>query len=292
MCAIEIASELPLVELDRGRDEIATDCLVRLDDRWPVEIAQWLETHEHRDGFLAKEHPDGRLVVHLDGAAIIVVNAGNDTIVVHPERRDDDVLSHLVVDHVLPRVLARRGFTVLHATCIAYGDRAVAFVGASGAGKSTLAMSGLRHGATLLADDCLVLAERDGGFDVLASYGGSRLWSDSAAALAIDGAATSVNAMGKARLRIDDGLATGTRARLVALFVLERGAPDVHVAVMPPAEAFWRLGQNSYVYDGVRHGFDTVGDLVDTTAICRLQYPSSFASLPAVHAAINQSIDL
>ena len=288
MCSLEVASEIPLVELDRSDNRSAADCIVRVDEQWPVAIAQWLSEHAHRDGFLAKEDPEGRLVVHLDGAAIIVVDAGNDTIVVHPELADADIVSHLVVDHVLPRLLARRGYTVLHATCVAYGDHAIAFVGASGAGKSTLAMSAVQDGARLLADDCLVLDRTDAGFEVLASYAGSRLWSDSASALAVDADGSFVNATGKSRLRVDTAVASGTRVRLAAVFVLERGAADVTVEAMNPAEAFWRLGENSYVYDGRQHGFDGVGSIVDTTAVCRLRYPTSFASLPAVHDAINR----
>jgi hypothetical protein len=292
MCALDVASELPLVELDAGTEEHAADCTVRLESQWPVAIAQWLATHEHREGFLAKQDAEGRLVVHLEGAAILVLSADNRTITVHPELHDDEILSHLVVDHVLPRLLARLGYTVLHATCVAYGDRAVAFVGASGAGKSTLAMSALAHGAQLLADDCLVLADGDRGFDVLSSYAGSRLWSDSADALAIDPADASVNAIGKARLRVGAAPASGTRARLVAMFVLERGGSAVAIETMSPAEAFWRLGENAYVYDGRQHGFDGVGDLVDTTAIHRLRYPTSYESLPAVHAAIVELIEV
>lgn len=291
MCTIEVASELPLVELDRSDRPGTVDCVVRVDHEWPVTISQWLDGHAHREGFLAKEDPQGRLIVHLDGAAIIAVDANNETIVVHPELHDTDVLSHLVVDHVLPRLLARRGYTVLHATCVAYGERAVAFVGASGAGKSTLAMSAVQNGARLLADDCLVLDRADTRFEVLASYAGSRLWSDSASALAVDPDGALVNATGKSRLRVDASVASGTRVGLAAVFVLDRGGDEISIEHMDPARAFWRLGENSYVYDGRQHGFDGVGSIVDTTTICRLRYPTAYASLPAVHCAINRFIE-
>jgi len=291
MCSLEVQSEIALVELDAGDEKLAAGCVVVVGAEAPADIVEWLLVHEHRDGFLAKEDPSQRLVVHLDGAAIIVVSADNDTIVVHPEIDDDDVISHLVVDHVLPRVLARRGYTVLHATCVAYDDRAVAFVGASGAGKSTMAMSALQSGARLLADDCLVLDDRGTEFDVLASYAGSRLWSDSASALAVDPSGALVNGTGKSRVRLDAALPSGARARLAAVFVLARGATDLDVEAMAAAEAFWRLGENAYVYDGRHHGFDGLGSLVDTTPVYRLRYPTSYASLPAVHAVIQQLIE-
>jgi hypothetical protein len=291
MCSLEVHSEIALVELDAGADTAVPNCVVRLDGESPAAVARWLLDQEHRDGFLAKQDPEHRLVVHLEGAAIIVVSANNDTIVVHPEMADADVISHLVVDHVLPRVLARRGYTVLHATCVAYRNQAVAFVGASGAGKSTLAMSAVQSGAHLLADDCLVLDHGDAGINVLASYAGSRLWSDSASALAVDPSGALVNATGKSRVRLEAALAAGEKVRLAAIFVLERGAAQISIEAMDPAEAFWRLGANAYVYDGRQHGFDGLGSLVDTTAVYRLQYPTLYASLPAVHAAINQLIE-
>jgi len=281
MCSLEVLSEIALVELDTGDENVAASCVVRLGGDAPSTVVSWLLEHEHRDGFLAKEDPDHRLVVHLEGAAIIVVSADNETIVVHPEMADADVISHLIVDHVLPRVLARRGYTVLHATCVAYRDQAVAFVGASGAGKSTMAMSAVQAGARLLADDCLVLDDCGTEFDVLASYAGSRLWSDSASALAVDPTGALVNGTGKSRVQLNAALPSGERARLAAVFVLERGATDLSVETMRPAEAFWRLGENAYVYDGRQHAFDGLGSLVDTTPIYCLRYPTSYASLPA-----------
>jgi hypothetical protein len=293
MCSLEVHSEIALVELDAGDEKLAASCVVQVGGEAPADIVRWLLDHEHREGFLAKEDPEERLIVHLEGAAIIVVSPDNNTIVVHREIDDNDVISHLVVDHVLPRVLARRGYTVLHATCVAYRDRAVAFVGASGAGKSTMAMSAVQNGARLLADDCLVLDNCGTDFDVLASYAGSRLWSDSATALAVDPSGALVNGTGKSRLRLDAALPSGARARLAAVFVLERGAtdPDVDVEAMGAAEAFWRLGENAYVYDGRQHGFDGLGSIVDTTPVYRLRYPTSYASLPTMHAVIHQLIE-
>ena len=160
------------------------------------------------------------------------MSADNETIVVHPEIADADVISHLVVDHVLPRVLARRGYTVLHATCVAYGDRAVAFVGASGAGKSTLAMSAVQSGARCSRTIAWCSTIPAANFDVLASYAGSRLWSDSASALAVDPIRRIRQRHRQSRVRLDAALESGARARLAAVFVLERGADRLSVEAM------------------------------------------------------------
>lgn len=87
------------------------------------------------------------------------------------------LLSHLLVDHVLPQVAMRRGRLVLHAACLSTPD-GVAFgvAGESGRGKSTLAAGLMAHGHTLLSDDCAVI---DVGFEtgpsVAPAYPGLRL---------------------------------------------------------------------------------------------------------------------
>lgn len=50
----------------------------------------------------------------------------------------------------------------LHATCVAWEDRAVLIVGASGTGKSGLALTLMAFGCTLVADDRVSLQRHDG----------------------------------------------------------------------------------------------------------------------------------
>ncbi|USI73167.1 HPr kinase/phosphorylase [Sphingomonas morindae] len=52
--------------------------------------------------------------------------------------------------------------TLLHASCVAIGDRGVLLAGASGSGKSDLALRLMDRGATLVSDDYTALAPRDG----------------------------------------------------------------------------------------------------------------------------------
>jgi hypothetical protein len=98
-----------------------------------------------------------------------------------------DILRHLIVDHVVPHLLAIDRALVLHASAVVVDGRAVAFVGPTGAGKSSLAAGfvALRQ-ARLLCDDYLRLREADGGYLADASYPGLRLWQDSAAFFADD----------------------------------------------------------------------------------------------------------
>lgn len=55
------------------------------------------------------------------------------------------------------------GPLILHATAIAFGDKALILQGTSGSGKSTLALQLIALGATLVADDRVIVTRRDGG---------------------------------------------------------------------------------------------------------------------------------
>jgi hypothetical protein len=80
---------------------------------------------------------------------------------------------------VLGLLLRLRGVTCLHASAVAFEDRAVAFVGDAGAGKSTTAAAFARLGHPVLSDDVVAILERDGAFHVLPAYPYLSLWPDS-----------------------------------------------------------------------------------------------------------------
>ena len=60
---------------------------------------------------------------------------------------------------------------VIHASCVAYDNRAVLIRGASGRGKSSLALQLMALGAGLVADDrtCLAVEDHDGQTRLMAS---------------------------------------------------------------------------------------------------------------------------
>jgi len=80
---------------------------------------------------------------------------------------------------VLGLLLRLRGVTCLHASAVAFDDRAVAFVGDEGAGKSTTAAAFARLGYPVISDDVVAIVEREGAFHVLPAYPYLSLWPDS-----------------------------------------------------------------------------------------------------------------
>ncbi len=80
---------------------------------------------------------------------------------------------------VLGLLLRLRGVTCLHASAVAFDDRAVAFVGDGGAGKSTTAAAFAQQGRPVLSDDVVAIVERESGFHVMPAYPYLSLWPES-----------------------------------------------------------------------------------------------------------------
>ncbi len=125
-----------------------------------------------------------------------------------------EAVRHLYLDHVLPRLLAGAGKTVLHASAVEIDGVAIVFAGESGSGKSTLAASFCSAGARLLSDDAVLL---DRNFRVIPSYPVHRLWPSSASVLtpAADSRSSSKRRLGPARSEW-----SSAPAQLAAIYLL------------------------------------------------------------------------
>lgn len=80
---------------------------------------------------------------------------------------------------VLGILLRLRGVTCLHASAVAVGEEAIAFVGPAGAGKSTTAALFVQEGHAALADDIVALREGEDSFDAMPGYPRLNLWPES-----------------------------------------------------------------------------------------------------------------
>ncbi|HEX6728512.1 MAG TPA: hypothetical protein VF074_00800 [Pyrinomonadaceae bacterium] len=84
---------------------------------------------------------------------------------------------------VMGFVLLLRGHVPLHASAVAFGDAAVAFVGPAGAGKSTTAAALADLGYRVISEDVVTLKELGNSFLVEPGYPCIRLWPESVEAL-------------------------------------------------------------------------------------------------------------
>ena len=91
----------------------------------------------------------------------LAIRAGKQIVVEANDDADAAMLRRFVVGPALAALLVQRGLLVLHASAVAVGDGAVAFLGMAGQGKSTMASAMYEHGHAVVSDD-VVPVLRDG----------------------------------------------------------------------------------------------------------------------------------
>lgn len=214
---------------------------------------------------------------------------------------DDSTLRHLLIDQVIPRLLAVDGALVLHASAVEVDGKAVAFVGPSGAGKSSLAAGYVRQGTPLLADDFLLLHPTDGGYLATAAYPGLRLWSDSAEFFAgpVEVLPTVAGYTDKRRWAPPPAAGTDGRPPLRAIVMLgDPPGPDGpvwRVGRLRGADAFMRLFQQTFRVDrpdrAARQAeLDQLMRLAGTVPLLLLEYRRDYAVLPEVIAGLGAAL--
>jgi hypothetical protein len=211
---------------------------------------------------------------------------------------------HLLLDQVLPLVLAHQGWCVLHAAAIATRSGAAAFVGSAGLGKSTMTASFARAGLPAIADDTLILTAGPGGNVVVhPAYPSLRVWPDTADAVAgpdyrDDGRVSEFN--DKVRVGQSAGFEFATAgAALRAIYMLtpdaDAGAPAIEA--IPPRDRILEIVRHAFVLDWkgidrLRAAFETVSRVADGVAVRRLRFRHDYAGLPAVRRAVLEDLQL
>lgn len=289
-----IDADLHLDGLPAAPADLPVTCTVRqADSPLATDEVAWLNDPE--PGYLRVGWAGPTFVLELDGLVQVVLPPGATDVRWWAPGADEALVAHLVLDHALPHRLSLRGELVLHGTCVAVGDRAVAFCGPSGAGKSTLAAAFATAGHPILADDCLLVRPGPDGPVVVPTYAGTRLRDDVLAAVALEPLGHGTTGTGKRPVTgaRRPELFRSTPARLVLLVFLDRGDPDAPLTVTPapPGPALIELLQQSFIADrGTREGgartFHQLGDLFDAVPLVRLGYPGDLGRLPQVVAAV------
>ena len=187
---VTLDSELPLPEVPRSTRRRAATIAIRLAAAGAPRAPRWF--HHWREGrrrsisfarlaggYLVRSHGLADFLVAADGASVRC-----DACQGCPAA----TLRHLLLDQVLPLVLALRGGIVLHGSGVHIdGIGVVAFVGAAGTGKSTLAAALGVSGHQIVADDSLVVRRRGVRAVVVPGYPGARLWRDATRGLGLSG---------------------------------------------------------------------------------------------------------
>jgi hypothetical protein len=159
---------------------------------------------------------------------------------------DPELLAALLLGNVLAFMLGVAGETVLHASAVEAGGKAIAILGAPGAGKSTLAAHLCLAGARLVTDDTMRIGLDDSSAHCFQGTHRLRLRAG-AAALAERFDRESRTRTRDGRIALNLAPSSDARPRLEALVVpvLARDAPAVEVRRLSAGEAVTALIANS-----------------------------------------------
>lgn len=239
--------------------------------------------------------PD-RLVIEFVDLATVEVQESSGFVVFDREL-PAEMEQHLLFDHVLPLVLARRGHLVLHGGLISRSGRGVVLVGASGAGKSTLTAFAWRCGWTVGGDDGAVLSTTTPP-TAEPTYSTVRLTPASVELLGLDPATGSAVA-GKARFGgegVDGFRQDSTELNLVV--IIEPAPSDVPARL----ERLEGIEAHASLFGSTFHAelagrsllpavIDRLAQIVETTSVGRLLVPRGTSGLESAEAVLRRHVE-
>ncbi|WP_159015895.1 hypothetical protein [Cognatiluteimonas profundi] len=209
------------------------------------------------------------------------------------QRHDSTMESvrHVLLDQVLPRLLAQRGHMVLHGAAVhTQDDCTLLMIGDSGMGKSTLAAAFGRAGADVLSDDGVLIAFDAASIHAVPCYAGLRLWPDSLGSVLADRVAdsTAMAHYNDKRRLLQPG---PTRASypIDAIVLLQPSIDASTIAIQSCATqaACIALVGNAFQLDLGDHGnlvalLARAADVVQRVPVLSLAYPRDYTALPRV----------
>ena len=303
---LTIASDRPLPELVAAGAHEAPDLTIRFDSLPvdPGESSPWFEspyrTPTGTPELVATRLAEGRWLgfTYADGTRFLVDDGLTEIRVSGAPTLTAAGVAEYLLGPILGIVLRLRGVVCLHASAVAIGGRAVAFVGAAGAGKSTMAATFARAGVPALSDDTIALTRRGSSWLVAPAYPRVRLWPESVSALGLDDGVALAPENGDVgtRHQFDLGSA-GVFAHdavpLAAIYLIEfeEGLAQPRMDAVSATDALPVLSANTFAYrvlDRERRAqeFGTLADVLATVPVRRLSRARDLSQLDEVRAAI------
>lgn len=238
-------------------------------------------------------------LAYFDGTQFWLDREGTEVWATWPENLQIEDTATYLLGPVLGILLRLRGVTCLHASAVAFGDAAVAFVGSEGAGKSTTAAALAQHGHAILSDDVVALAEHDGSFLVHPAYPYLCLWPESVESLyGSPDALPQFSANYEKRF-----LSLGTHELrfaerplpLAAIYILgdRRSDPAPLVEELAPQKAFLALVANTFATNTLDSGmrakeFEILARLAPSVPIRALCAHQNASRLPELCALLDE----
>ena len=225
-------------------------------------------------------------ILAIQGVGEFVVRGGR-SIVIHPSPgASDDLLRLYLVGSVFALLLYQRGLLVLHASAVAIGEGAVAFLGEPGAGKSSLAAELHARGHRVLSDDLTALDVAPDGIRVRPAFPQLKLTPSSWCFLGHQAASLRVLHADEEKrgLPVAAGFQRSPRP-LERLYVLGEG-DDVRVERFGLRDAVLELVRHSYpsrlLHSGGIEHLRQCADVARRVPVYRLERSRDLRALPEV----------
>lgn len=272
----------------RGADRAGAD--LRVGPVRPIPMPGDAPVESQRaDGVVWRRHwsdPDRLVIDFVD----IALTETADGVVTFDRELPSEMEQHLLLDHILPLVLARRGALVLHGAVIGHGDDSVVLVGATGAGKSTLTTFAWQKGWTVGGDDGAVITPGT-PCTVEPTYPTIRLAPASVDLLGID-PSLETSVIGKTRIdRPHEFRLQSTTLQVVAILEPVAEGASARFRPLEVIEAHARLFGATFHADLSRSRMlpgviDGLAAVVENTVVGHLDVPRGLDGLEAAEAVL------
>lgn len=285
-----LLSDVPFGELDQ-REPSGNNPPIRIETGPVVDTLSSLRYEclwPSGERYFASYGEGSRYVLHFPNVCGVAVDVGRSVVRVSPLPQVPlEAVTHVLLNQVVPRLIAAMGRVVLHASAVETPLGTVAFLGEGGAGKSTLAAVFSAAGHALVCDDALVVAVAEGRPWAVPGYPSLRLFPDAAGQLfeSRDGAWLP-HAAKKRRVR--PPLRSSGLTPLRHLFVLDGESKGSTPRVEPigQKEAFFALLRHAYRLDAttpeiIARDTNLYVGLLPQCAVSRLTLPDGLDTLPS-----------
>jgi hypothetical protein len=229
--------------------------------------------------------------IRWDRVGTFIVEGGTE-IVIEPDAGVSEAdLQPFLTGPVLSVLLHQRGYFVLHASAVAIGDAAVAFLGTKGDGKSTLAAHLQVRGHRLIADDIVPVNVTNDGAVVAAGFPRIKLYDDSIMAV---GAEPSnfplIHSFVEKRSFQHPNTFAPEPVKLCALYVLGEGE-EVRLNDLGHASAFIELTRHTFINRYLRAMDDESKHFQDCRELA-MRLPVSMLERPRDFSFINEVCEI
>jgi hypothetical protein len=243
--------------------------------------------------------PAGTYLLRYPGLLDFAIDPASRSVRVVADDLAETTRRHLIIDQLVPHLVALDGGLVLHSSAVAHRGRALAFLGVTGAGKSSLAAAHVEQGAQLLADDYLLLDPADDQYLAIPAYPGLRLWGDSAQRFGgdVDGLGRVAHYTDKRRLPVEQE--PPPTLSLGAIVVLgRRPAPDepvCRVGRIGGRDAYMLVYQQVFRMERAgrarqRAEMDRIATLVESVPVLLIEHRRDYDVLPEVLAVLDEAL--